>query len=73
MATKRDYIVEAERYANEKLGKRVKLSDFYSWDGPYKDAEYTVFYDGTKVGYIEPSEITDESLVQFILTQIGAK
>ncbi len=66
-------IIEAEQFANEKLGKRVVISDYYSWDGPYKNAEYTIFYDGAKVGYMEPGKITGESLVQFVLTQIGAK
>ena len=66
-------IIEAEQFANEKLGKRVKISEFYSWDGPYKNAEYTIYYDGTKVGYMEPSKITGNSLVSFVLTQIGAK
>ncbi len=66
-------ILEAEQFANEKLGKRVKVSEFYSWDGIYNNAEYTIFYDGAKVGYMEPGKITGESLVQFVLTQIGAK
>ena len=66
-------IIEAEQFANEKLGKRIKISEFYSWDGPYKNAEHTIFYEGYKVGYMEPSKITGNSLVSFVLTQIGAK
>jgi hypothetical protein len=66
-------IIEAEQFANEKLGKRIMISEFYSWDGPIKNAEYTIFYDGTRVGYMEPSKITGNSLVSFVLTQIGAK
>ncbi len=66
-------ISEIEKQVSLKLGKRVSLSDYPSFDTHVSSAEYTVFYEGYKVGYMETGKITTDSLVQFVLTQIGAK